>query len=156
MSFNVKVQVELPKIGKAKDEFSSNLEMYLTRIGEFGVQRAKENLTSYEMPFATGELENSIHSDTPDEPNSVDIVADSDHAYYVEYGTGVDGATIPHPNPEVDWQYDVNGHGEDGWRYLKGGKLHWTKGMPSRPYMYRTSVDLEENAEQIAREVFND
>ena len=70
-------------------------------------------------------------------------------AAVVEYGTGIIGSALPHPEPE-GWQYDINGHGVDGWSYRssKDGKVHWTLGYESRPFMYNTLKDLETFAEQ--------
>ena len=39
-----------------------------------------------------------------------------------EMGTGIVGSNNPHPNPDgpfKSWKYDVNEHGEKGWRYPK-------------------------------------
>lgn len=41
-----------------------------------------------------------------------------------------------------------------GWYYFKDGDWHWTKGMPSRPFMYQTGMDLRARIESVAREVF--
>ena len=47
-------------------------------------------------------------------------------------------------NPEGWWYYDE-----------KQGRKRWTKGMPSRPFMYETARDLERKVVEIAREVFS-
>jgi len=79
------------------------------------------------------------------------------YAVYVEFGTGIAGKQKPHPDISiVGWAYDVNSHGEPGWWYPttetdhnpykrkgKDGKVYaWTKGMPSRPFMYNTAQEL--------------
>ena len=48
----------------------------------------------------------------------------------------------------------VNNHGEKGWFYFRDGEWHWTKGMPSRPFMYETSIELAEKIVEVAKEVF--
>lgn len=75
------------------------------------------------------------------------------YAVYVEFGTGVVGAGKPHPDLSIaGWRYDVNGHGELGWWYPgKDGKYHWTKGMPSRPFMYNTAQQLRQIVIPIAK-----
>ena len=73
----------------------------------------------------------------------------------MEFGTGVVGQESPHPDTSiVGWKYDMNQHGDMGWYYFKDGEWHWTKGMPSRPFLYQTGMDLRERIEEIAREVF--
>ena len=92
-----------------------------------------------------------------DSDRNIGIVrADTTYAVFVEYGTGVVGASNPHPAPD-NWRYDVNSHGEKGWVYKseRDGKFHWTKGMPSRPFMYDTIRELERNLDSIASEVFS-
>ena len=36
----------------------------------------------------------------------------SQQATYSEMGTGLVGSLNPHPDPRMDWVYDVNEHGE--------------------------------------------
>jgi len=79
---------------------------------------------------------------------------------YVEFGTGIKGLANPHPaiaSGQVFWAYDQKGRGKKGWWYpVKEGNYKnpitwtddegtlraWTKGMPSRPFMYDTMVWL--------------
>ena len=75
----------------------------------------------------------------------------------MEYGTGVRGKNSPHPKPPEGWIYDVNEHGEEGWWYMgDDGELHWTRGMPSRPFMYDTAKELRENTKEIIKGVLKD
>lgn len=106
------------------------------------------------------------------------IYTDLDYAVLVEYGTGIVGEGSPHPGlGDGDWNnpdsvevkgntysvYDQNEHGEKGWWYPsptgwytpkdgvtneEGLSLAWTKGMPSRPFMYNTMKELEQYVEE--------
>jgi hypothetical protein len=86
------------------------------------------------------------------------VYTDCPYAGFVEFGTGIVGESNPHPNPmPVNGysKYDQNGHGDLGWFYPgDDGKWHWTKGMPSRPFMYNTVNDLVYKVVAIAKEVF--
>ena len=71
------------------------------------------------------------------------------YAMYVEYGTGIYGA-------------DLNGHGLEGWWYPApwgwretedGTRLAWTQGMPPRPFMAHTLIDLEEEVKVMGGRV---
>lgn len=75
------------------------------------------------------------------------------YAVFVEFGTGVVGGRSSHPDISIaGWKYDVNGHGELGWWYPgKDGNYHWTKGMPSRPFMYNTAQQLRKIVIPTAR-----
>lgn len=83
---------------------------------------------------------------------------------FVEFGTGIIGASNPHPEAGLNsWNYDSNNHGEDGWwypsEYGKKGKrkyqtksgdwLAWTQGMEARPFIYDTYLYLRRKAVQV-------
>lgn len=64
-----------------------------------------------------------------------------------EMGTGIVGSNNPHTNPDgpfKSWKYDVNEHGEKGWKYPKeDGTYGWTKGLPSRHMFYSAFQDIK-------------
>ena len=79
--------------------------------------------------------------------------------FFVEFGTGVVGLAHQHPESyKAGWGYDDYGHGEKGWWYPttegdlnpykwtdpEGQLRAWTKGMPSRPFMYDTMLWLRQ------------
>lgn len=83
------------------------------------------------------------------------ITVGGDEVFYYEYGTGIVGSQNPHPDDP--WEYDVNGHGEDGWYYIpsenhhlsyadntfvnkRGDTVAHTKGIPSKPFIYKTCL----------------
>lgn len=121
------------------------------------------------VPFSqTGELLKGIKSEASGNVGAVKC--DCGYAVYVEFGTGVVGKRNPHPDTAIlGWIYDVNSHGELGWWYptddsdvnptkrrAKSGKLYaWTKGLPSRPFMYETAEKLRGSVVPIARSVFS-
>lgn len=70
-----------------------------------------------------------------------------------EMGTGIAGSNNPHPNPDgpfKSWKYDVNEHGEKGWKYPKeDGTYGWTKGLPSRHMFYSAFQDIKDEIGNI-------
>ena len=120
----------------------------------YGVDVAKAQIRELGAVY-TGELEESIKGYFNPETNTGFIRAETPYAIYVEFGTGVVGKESAHPEP-IDWVYDKNKHGDDGWVYFndRDGKFHWTNGMKSRPFMYNTVQILERESERIAKEVF--
>ena len=100
--------------------------------------------------YATGALSESIRYEKRGEIGVIDagqgltnaMGEPTNYAIFVEYGTGIYGA-------------DINGHGLEGWWYpapwgwweKNGKKYAWTNGMPPRPFMANTLLDLEDEAE---------
>jgi hypothetical protein len=89
----------------------------------------------------------------------------SDHVAFVEFGTGVVGQANPHRNAEylakASWGYVTGSKifttkdGKTGWIYpTDDGEFRFTEGMPSRPFMYETALELDRQFIQIAKEVF--
>lgn len=144
----------LKEIEKYSTKIEKNKKEILKKISERGEEIAKNNVTALGA-FDSGNLAGSItHSYT--EEKAV-ISTSCPYASYVEFGTGVVGSTAPHPlSGEMGITYDFNNHGEKGWYYYKNGKIHWTKGMPHRPFMYDTSQQLRNDIPQIIKECFKD
>ena len=142
------------------------VELLTKRLAEKGVDIAQVNIARLDAIFM-GELVNSIYSQYGGGANGTAIfyvVADSHHAAFVEFGTGQLGAegSYPYPFPEgVDWQYNTGktifeiSPGQYGWFYPgNDGRWYFTQGMPSRPFMYETSLELMNLIVKTAKEVF--
>ena len=138
-----------------RDEFTKKCDELIRQLAEYGGQYAQAEVKLLGA-FDTGALEASITGYFDSSSRVGFIRAGLWYAVYVEYGTGVVGASSPHPEPASGWVYDANHHGDSGWLYfsLKEGKVMWTKGQPSRPFMYNTFRELQRKAQDIARSVF--
>ena len=146
-------------------ELRQKVNTLVRLLAEKGVLIAQANITSYDAIF-TGELLSSISAKNGGGTNGTAIfyiVADSKHAVFVEFGTGQIGSEAPYPYPlppGVDWKYNSGktifeiSPGQYGWFYPKGDKWYFTQGMPSRPFMYETAMELQELILKTAREVF--
>ena len=156
-----KISVSLGNIDDAIRQFEEyekkvqqNIKDFLQKLLEDGVAIAKATIMELDA-IESVELYNSMNHTLYKEGNKGIIFTDCEHACFVEFGTGVRGATSSHPTHP--WAYDTNGHGEDGWYYFdeQQGRVRYTQGMPSRPFMYSTAKELERRAVEIAREVFS-
>jgi hypothetical protein len=146
-------------------ELRQKVNTLVRLLAEKGVLIAQANITSYDAIF-TGELLSSISAKNGGGNNGTAIfyiVADSRHAVFVEFGTGQIGSEAPYHYPlppGVDWEYNSGktifeiSPGQYGWFYPKGDKWYFTQGMPSRPFMYETAMELQELILKTAREVF--
>ena len=141
-------------IKQYKRELTEKVNLLIGELTDYGVEVAKAQVRELGAWY-TGELESSITGYFSPSVGVGIIKAGAPYAVYVEFGTGVVGKSQPHPSPD-DWRYDINEHGESGWWYFNDytGHPQWTKGMPSRPFMYNTARELENACERIAREVF--
>lgn len=85
------------------------------------------------------------------------VFTDLPYAPYVEFGTGVMGASKPRPEASKHgWEYDVNRHGRAGWTYYneRTGTFITTIGFESRPFMYNALRRLEQEVPKFVKEVF--
>lgn len=141
-------------IKQYKRELTEKVNLLIEKLTDYGVQVAKAQVRELGAWY-TGELESSIEGYFSPSVGVGIIKAGAPYAVYVEFGTGIVGKSQPHPSPD-DWRYDINNHGDSGWWYFNDntGRMQWTKGMPSRPFMYNTARELENACERIAREVF--
>ena len=142
------------------------LNLLAKTLSEKGVVIAQANIAGLDAIF-TGELISSIHTRQGSSSKGTAIfyiVADSKHAAFVEFGTGQLGkeAPYPYPFPEgITWEYNAGKTifeiepGQYGWFYPgDDGKWYFTQGMPSRPFMYETSLELMQIVKETALEVF--
>ena len=127
---------------------------------EGGHSKTVEQLTQigYEymmtiVKVESGELSDSITWEYDPDTKTGRIKVGSDYAIFVEYGTGIVGASNPHPEPAPGWAYDANEHGESGWTYFdeKQNRYRWTKGQPTSAFVYRTKEYMKSIAGETLR-----
>ena len=172
------IQAAVKAIRDYENSLTYKCRLLAEKLAKKGVEVARIEVTSLDAIF-TGDLMRSIHAEYVGNIKGGGIwavVADDESAVFVEFGTGQMGAENPYPYdlPEgVTWKYnsgktirqalqDIEVHGniyvkagEYYWSYIgDDGKLHITKGMPSRPFMYLTAIKLREIVLQTALEVF--
>lgn len=144
-----------------QNKLSDKLHLLCQRLAEIGVETAQANIVSLDAVF-TGELFNSIVSEqiVSTKDRSVFLVkSTSEHAIYVEVGTGIIGAESPYPGKlPVTYAQGKTirqlSDGRYGWFYQRDGKWYFTEGMPSRPFMYFTGIELHDKVVGVAKEIF--
>ena len=144
------------------DILQHKVDLLSKTLADRGVDIAQTNVARLDAIF-TGELINSIHTRYGGSSKGTAIfyiVADSDHAIYVEMGSGLIGASKPYPGKlPVAYAQGKTIHrtknGKYGWFYQDdNGDWYFTEGMPSRPFMYETSLELMQLVVKTAKEVF--
>lgn len=155
MANEINIEIDIFDFEKGSAKFNLLLEKYEDAIQDAieeimykAEQKLYENLTNY------GLMGSELSSDCGVRQTgdySFEVYAESDHAMFVEFGTGIVGENNPHPDPK-GWVYDTKGKGEEGWWYPTdnpypgqrhfisddGTLLAWTRGQEARPYMYDT------------------
>jgi hypothetical protein len=164
---NILSEKSINNLIKSLEDYADSLEvkakLFAQKLAEKGVEVARLQITSLDAIFS-GELIRSIHTEEISNENGKAIfavVADSEHAIYVEMGTGMIGAENPYPGklPAVYAQgaygkANMERTGKYYWFYQRDSNWYYTEGMPSRPFMYNTSLELYRIVENVAREIF--
>lgn len=159
-------QLKKALLNYKNNTLQQKVDLLAKTLAEKGVDIAQANIAKLDAIF-TGELISSMHTQYGGSAKGTAIfyvVADSHHAAFVEFGSGQLGMEggYPYPFPEgVDWQYNTGktifeiSPGQYGWFYQDdNGNWYFTQGMPSRPFMYETSIELVDLVISTAKEVF--
>ena len=84
------------------------------------------------------------------------IKTDAAKDIFQEFGTGIVGMGSPHTADWIEkfgWQYDVNQHGEKGWRYpKKDGTYGWTRGQVAKKKFYYSTQNMANNFIEILKD----
>lgn len=161
------IQNAIKALQSYQDSLTYKCQLLVEKLAEKGVEIARVEISDLDAVF-TSELLQSVHSEYKGSVKGGGVwavVTDSEHATFVEFGTGIIGKANPYKGtlPEgVDWQYASGktirqlANGRYGWFY-KGNDGNWyfTEGMPSRPFMYNTANELKSIIVSTAREVFS-
>lgn len=148
-----------------RNDLQRKCRLLAEKLAEKGVEIARIRIDTLDAVF-TGELKSSVHAESRGgtEMKAIfAIVVDSKHAAFVEFGSGQMGqeAPYPYPLPEgIKWEYNTGktifeiSPGQYGWFYQRDGQWYFTQGMPSRPFLMETTLELMSIVEKTAREVF--
>lgn len=121
------------KVPQLEQEFKRRSLDYIEKRAKHYISKTTGGSSWYVL---THTLENSFVKDY----SLGTLINDCWYSAFVEFGTGISGKGT-HPNPR-DYQYDVNGHGENGWYFFDDeGNLHFTTGMKAHRYMYDAISD---------------
>lgn len=161
------IQNAIKALQSYQDSLTYKCQLLAEKLAEKGVEIARVQIADLDAVF-TSELLQRVHSEYKGSVKGGGVwavVADSEHATFVEFGTGIIGKANPYKGalPEgVDWQYASGktirqlADGRYGWFYKgKDGNWYFTEGMPSRPFMYNTANELKSIIVSTAKEVFD-
>lgn len=154
------------ELEKNCDNLTYKCRLLAEKLSERGIEIARVQIAELDAIF-TGELIQSLHSEykgSTEHGAIFAVVADDESAVFVEFGTGIVGQKSPYPYPFPDgvkWEYASGktirrlADGRYGWFYQDDNGDWWfTEGMPSRPFLYNTSLELQKEVVKIAKEIF--
>ena len=139
--------------------------LLVQKLIDYGADIARVKIVDLKA-YYSGELLSGVGVYFSPSLNAGFIKVTSDHAAFVEFGTGIKGYVKSHPNGELlakaAWEY---GSGETifntkdglaGWYFpMDDGTWRFTEGMESRPFMYETALELQRDLLKITKEVFS-
>lgn len=151
------IDAAIRELESYRSSFEGRLDELCRRLAQLGMEVAVRNI-----PVYTGDLKSSVRVEHKG-PRSWAVVSDSDHAAFVEFGTGVVGeGTYKGELPE-EWGYDErrtpSAHSKADptvWYYFDpvAGEVRHTRGQAGKGYMLAASQEMRRQAAAIAREVF--
>ena len=157
------IQNAIQELRAYQNSLTYKCQLLAEKLAEKGVEIARVQIADLDAIF-TSELISSVHVEYEGSTKGGGIwavIAGTDHAAFVEFGTGIVGQQSPYHGklPEgVSWQYASGktihqiSDGRYGWFYQDDNGDWWfTEGMPSRPFMYLTANEI---VTQTAKEVF--
>ena len=150
---------------KYKRRVEKNARLLVQKLTDEGASIARIKIVNMGA-YYSGELLSGVSGYYSPSLNAGFVKVASDHVAFVEFGTGIVGQNSPHKNGEylskASWSYAsgtkifTTKDGRVGWIYpTDDGGFRFTEGMPSRPFMYETALELRSKCEQMAKEVFS-
>ena len=159
------IQKAVKELERYRKKIETNTKLLVQRLADEGAEIARLKIVSLGA-YYSGELLSGVDGYFSPTLNAGFVRVTSDHAAFVEFGTGVVGQNSPHKNGEylskAAWQYAsgtkifTTQNGKVGWIYpTDDGRFRFTEGMASRPFMYETALELQRSFPSIAKEVFS-
>jgi hypothetical protein len=151
------IRNEISRLQEIQDALDRKVLEDLNELADYGFACLKENIKKFPMPYSDGDLLQSAYCYVVPETKTIRLGVGTDHALFVEFGTGVDGENGgKHPwHEDIGWAYNVGEHihvlpdGILGWYY--GGTP--THGMAGRHFFYDTVQDLIRKGAEMGLEL---
>ena len=155
----------IKELRKYKRKIEKNTRLLVQKLTDDGANVARIKIVNMGA-YYSGDLLSGVDGYYSPSLNAGFVRVTSDHVAFVEFGTGVVGQRNSHKNGEylskAAWQYASGAKifttqdGRVGWIYpTDDGGFRFTEGMPSRPFMYETALELQSKFNQMAKAVFS-
>lgn len=159
------VKSAIKELKNYKKSVQDKTNLLVQRLTDYGAEIVRVKIVGMGA-YYSGELYSGVSGYYSPTLNAGFVKVTSDHAAFVEFGTGVVGQNNSHKNGEylskAAWSYASGSKifttqdGKVGWIYpTDDGGFRFTEGMPSRPFMYETALELQRDFSRITKEVFS-
>lgn len=156
MSLSVKsINNAIKELQEYKSDINHKAQKIVSELTDLGLTIAKSKVIEMNIND-TGHLLNSISGYYSPTLNAGFITVNCEYAVFVEFGTGTRGVKSSYPGDamaQAGYKYLGGTHyittkdGRIGWFYpADDGTWRFTEGLPSRPFMYETGIELEKLA----------
>lgn len=163
------VENAISELNDYYEQLEERCKRLVMKLAEYGAEVAKAIIV--DLPYSTGDLENSIFAIYDEKEHCALLKADSEHAVFVEFGTGLIGeGTYTNSDylavaEENGWEgYFVGGDegceflsstGRYGWvTVMNNGKYYFTEGQEAKHFMDDASRAMQEKFNEIVQQVF--
>ena len=159
------IAIAINEIRQYQQDVEKKTRLLVQRLTDYGAEIARVKIVGMGA-YYSGELLSGVDGYYSPTLNAGFVRVTSNHAAFVEFGTGVVGQANPHRNGEylskAAWAYATGPKifttkdGKVGWIYpTDDGGFRFTEGMKSRPFMFETAVELAQILDQMAMGVFS-
>lgn len=158
------IDMAIKEINAYRKEVEQKAVRLAQRLTDKGVEIARMKIVEM-CKISSGDLLSSVIGYYSPALNSGFVRVTNDHAIFVEFGTGPQGAAHPHPMGGIahkgeGWYTKADGKPMDNlynWTPIttkNGDVIYYTEGQPAKPFMYETARELSIEYLAIAKEVF--
>jgi hypothetical protein len=158
------INMAIRRLNEYKKDVEQKTIKLATQLATNGAEIARIKLAEYGA-IESGDLLSQIGGYFSPTYNTGVIKVSSKYAAFIEFGTGPQGASSPHPSgngtyKSEGWLTAADGKPMDvmyGWQPIvlsNGDVIYYTEGQAAKPFMYDTARQLERDFIGIAREVF--
>ena len=154
------VEKAIKELNKYKKDLLEKIDKILSSLTDMGVNIARAKVLEMNIND-TGNLLSSIGGYYSPNLKAGFIIVNCEYAVFVEFGTGIVGKQNPYQGKamaQVGYKYGggtkyiSTKDGRIGWYYpTDDGTWKFTEGLPSRPFMYETSLELEKKVLEAFR-----
>ena len=143
----------IKKVQQYKKDLKASADALVKMLAAEGVQICRAEIIALGA-YDTGELLQSVNGYTDLQSGKAVIKVNCDYAIFVEFGTGIPGKKSGYVGQSISkvaykhlggTHYVTLEDGTLGWFYPgDDGKMHFTQGQASRPFMYNTAERLKD------------